>query len=1190
MWCYQKPGYGALLLSELQRQQQCSQFCDTLLKAQDVSVPAHSCILSAISPHFSAALSSTSALPAGQSRLLEFQTLGACTLLHMVRLLYSGEMAGEGEKEKQEAISAAAKLGIHGLVEVTERDRKNRKWDGDSQQTEVGVQTEPVMLEESEARDGSTLLWKEMLSNSEKDSWMQTEELQVNTAPFYHPAASFETINVTDLQSLGQIDSHLVHPQIPCIPISCVYPPDANQTHHPLSAPAASFQKFPATGHTPVAVVEPPYSSLPPSLLPFSSQATPWAADPHSCWAGPQGAGRDVAEGEEWEDEHLKHFQNNIPGFISYFLNPDEVEGPRREQPQRRGAGGARRAETGERRARRPRVRTRGRGRRGLTQTVDVQDVGVSSMQKLFLQRWGRPACTRGQGGGAVGRKLFLKTRELLKRRRGRGKAWDFIQSGQLLPYIEIGGEGNTQRRRKTPKQEFNQHKLKRFSPRLQDPVGRPQRARAKSATSVSFSSHPMRSCNIASPSLQASSASSILHTTSLPAPPPCEDQPEHFDHLLEEVIMGFDCFSSVNTSSQNKQQSHVLLDAVAGFNGSADVVAIARGAGRSSSANGEVPVLQQNGEGELTEMLDYFLQTVEQHIDSCTTREGEEKAGEGTTEASKPYTVSRPKVEITAPDTPPQHTHTAHPAPTHRPFRHPDETPQIQSQPLNPPKHTEGTSGRVRAKRPRRRKVKQYLFSLEKQSVKKRVSDTKTKILHDRDKQLQQMPVVQVERRGPLPARVILQRCSCQSLEVKSPAETKTSLSSSSSVKSLCVNLSKKNQLVSWNKNTYPIRSRFKEAQIMVSNDYEIGCREGMYRMNENNPNKFHAVVHIMNLEKREMIRICIWREKDSMPFLEQPLPDKRRHPAGQPGQWQNNKQVTSSSNDENPTTPIQLPPVEPRDRDEQLESNHKRCEEDLTVLPQEEAKESERMGTKRGAEEETGEDTNVTKRVRFKQRTPPTSETCLPRSESIHPASETAAMETKDVIDVETVLLSSVGDTFQRKEEKTEWTEFKLVEADQNREERESLLDKEMESDGDDIIDVDGDSDGSTGLERADECREQAEKIHLQNRTAPALSQFVKVKPPASPHSRLLKEVSLGSTGSREEDRDGDIDVIGGSSPLPDPVIISWTVYSGSEEEEGDEEIDVTGEETAYSSSAVFTLSKGELNRKYHPKVLLP
>ncbi|XP_042275567.1 uncharacterized protein LOC121902364 isoform X3 [Thunnus maccoyii] len=1144
MWCYQKPGFEALLLAELQRQQQCSQFCDTLLKAEGVSVPAHSCILSAISPHFSSALSSTPAPPAGQSRLLEFRALGTCTLLHMVRLLYSGEMAGEGEKEKQEAISAAAKLGIHGLVEVTKRDRKRRNGEGDCQHTEVGVQTEPLILEDSEARqgkwrrevrDGSTLLWKEMLSTGEKDSWTQTEELQVNTAPSHHPAASLETIDMTALQSLGQTDSHLVPPQIPYVPISLAYPPDANQTPQPSSAPAASFQASSAAGHTPVAVVAPPYSSAPPSLLPFSSQAIPSGADPHSWWAGPQGAGRDVTAGEEWEEEQLEQFQDNIPGFISYFLNPDRVEEPCRGRPQRQrgaGDGGARRAGTGERRARRPRARTGGRGRGGLTQTVDVQDVGVSRLQKLFLQRWGMQACRTSQGGGAVGRKLYLKTRELLKkscqRRRGRGKAWDFIQSGELLPYSEIGGGGKTRRGRRTTTQELKQ-----------DPVGRPQRARAKSATSASPSSTqrpfynsrtlPAPSLSLQpspspSPMLPAASyagpASSLLHTTSLPppAPPSHEDQPEHFDRLLEEVIMGLDCSSSINTFSQNKQQSHTtgLLDAGPGLHG----------AGRSSSANGEMPILQQKGEGELTEMLEHFLQSFEQHIDSCTAREEEEMAGDGTTEANQPYTVlskySRTKIQITAPHTPhPQRIHTTRPAQARRPIRHPDETPQSRSQPRKssprsaaPPKHTEGTSGRVRAKRPRRRKTKQYLFSLEKRRVKKSVSlsDAKTKIVPDRgDKQLQQMPVVQLERSGPLPVKVTLQSRSCQSLEVKSPAKTKTS---SSSVKSPRVRLWDENQLVSWSKKTYPIRSRFKEAHIT-----------------------------------------------DSMPFLEQPLTDKRPpQSARQPGRLRGrpckNRQPLSLSNDESPTSPVQLQPVEPCVRDEQLESNQERREEELTVLPQEETTAGRR--TKRGAEDRS-DDTSVAKKVCFEQMTQPMSETCLPSSESADHVSETAALETEDLIDVETVSLTSVEDTLQRKEQeaKTAWSEIKLEEAGQNGEGRESLTDEEMESSGDEIIDVDGDSVGSTSLKREDDCRERAQKICRQNRTA-----FVQVKPPAS------KEDSLGSTGSWEEDRDEDIDVIGGSSPLPDPVIISWTESSGSEEEEGDEEIDVSGEKTDYTS----------------------
>lgn len=385
----------------------------------------------------------------------------------MVRLLYSGEMAGEGEKEKQEAISAAAKLGIRGLVEVTKRDCKGRNEEGEGRHTEVGVQTEPLMPEENEGtrgrwrrevRDGRTFLWKDTLSDGVKNTWTQTEELQVNTAPPSHAAASFETIDIAALQTLGQTDSHLLPPQLPYIPISVVYPLDERQTHQPSPTPMDCT----AAGHTSVAVLAPPYTSVPPSHLPFSSQATPWAAYPQSWWSGPQGAARDVAEAQEWENERFEQFQGNIPGYISYFLNPHKEEGSCRGRARRRrgaGVGGARRAGTGERRARRPRATTAGRGRGGLTQTVDVQEVGVSKLQKMFLQRRGTRASRPGQGGGAVGRKLYLKTRELLKtakscqRRRGRGKVWEFNQSGDVIE----GGESYTQRGRRSTPQQFNQ-------------------------------------------------------------------------------------------------------------------------------------------------------------------------------------------------------------------------------------------------------------------------------------------------------------------------------------------------------------------------------------------------------------------------------------------------------------------------------------------------------------------------------------------------------------------------------------------------------------------------------------------------------------------------------------------------------------------------------------------------------------
>lgn len=384
----------------------------------------------------------------------------------MVRLLYSGEMAGEGEKEKQEAFSAAAKLGIQGLVEVTKKDLKRTYEEERGQHTEVGVQTEPLIPEEREGsrgrwrrevNEGSTILWKEISSVGQKDICTQTEDLQVNAAPPTHPA-SFETIDVSAVQGFGQTASNLVPTQIPSVPISLVYQPDENGTPHPPCDPAASMQDSTLPGSTSVAAVASAYTSVPLSLNSFHNQATSCSADAQGWWTCPPAHDSDVLTGEESEDDQLKQFQGNIPGFISHFLNPDKEDGSCRGRAgRRRGARarGARRAGTGERRAGRPRGRPggrgRGRGRGGLTQMVDVQDVGVSKLQKLFLQRGGVRACRPGQGGGAVGRKLYLKTRDLLKaakscpRRRRRCKEWEFSQSGDVLCFTAGGGD-NKQR------------------------------------------------------------------------------------------------------------------------------------------------------------------------------------------------------------------------------------------------------------------------------------------------------------------------------------------------------------------------------------------------------------------------------------------------------------------------------------------------------------------------------------------------------------------------------------------------------------------------------------------------------------------------------------------------------------------------------------------------------------------------
>ncbi|XP_034398680.1 uncharacterized protein LOC117737112 [Cyclopterus lumpus] len=645
----------------------------------------------------------------------------------------------EGEKEKQEAISAAAKLGIHGLVEVTKRDCEGRN--EEDWRTEVGVQTEPLRPQEKEGRlgswrskemtDGSTVVWKEMLSDGKKDTWPQTEQLQVNSGPPPpRPAASFETIDMTALQGLEQTDSHPVPPQIPYIHLSLIYPPDENTIRQPS------------------------------------------------------------------------------------------------------GVGGARRAGMGERRARRPRERRGGRASRGLTQTVDVEDAGVSKLQKLFLQRWGPSRA--GQGGGSVGRKLYLKTRELLKstksgqRRRGRGKVWDFSQSGDVLPDSK-GGGGNTQHRRNAA-QQFNQDGLA---------VGRAQRARPKPTASDSLSSPHIRfqTLSALSPSLQSSPSpsllssaasyvppgSSLLLSTSLPppAPPPHEQQPEHFDRLLEEVMMGLNILPNNNSAPhsqpplptgsssyascgdtlvQNKpcDRTTDLLEASPGFPGFTQVVAKARG---DVSSNSELPVLQQQCEGQLDEILDHFLQSFEQHVDSCTVRKEAELGGQSGTEASQPY-AGLIKYR--------KNKSNRHSRITELHQSDEGEKPRKTSAPCaTPRKNTEEAPVKVKApaKQRRKRRKNEYLFSLEKERVRKLVSssDAKTKVDDDlRDKQLQQRPVAKLERCDQWPAKVTLQKRSC--LEVMSPAKATTSSSS--------VNY-QHNFLIA---KKYPIRSRFTGAHITDS------------------------------------------------------------------------------------------------------------------------------------------------------------------------------------------------------------------------------------------------------------------------------------------------------------------------------------------------------------------------------------
>ncbi|XP_067298591.1 uncharacterized protein [Pseudorasbora parva] len=145
MWKYQHPDFALFLLGELQKQQQGNILCDTLLQTEGVCVPAHSCVLAALSPVFSRILSTSPTPRAGQNRLLNLEAVGSHALLKLVGFLYTGEMEIESRREHEEVMAAAHRLGLRNLFV------KKRVWvdrgdvDVGSCWKETGVQTEDSM-------------------------------------------------------------------------------------------------------------------------------------------------------------------------------------------------------------------------------------------------------------------------------------------------------------------------------------------------------------------------------------------------------------------------------------------------------------------------------------------------------------------------------------------------------------------------------------------------------------------------------------------------------------------------------------------------------------------------------------------------------------------------------------------------------------------------------------------------------------------------------------------------------------------------------------------------------------------------------------------------------------------------------------------------------------------------------------
>lgn len=270
---------------------------------------------------------------------------------------------------------------------------------------------------------------------------------------------------------------------------------------------------------------------------------------------------------------------------------------------------------------------------------------------------------------------------------------------------------------------------------RVQDklPFIRPHGMELRSAASHPFFTPPTHSRNVhpsssSSSSLQAllspslaSSASSALYGTPAPpsTPPPGEER--HIDHLLEEVMMGLNIIPTKSTHTQTLAAN------------------VLRGGGSCGAASGETLVLQQQGEGgEMNDILDHFLMSFEQHIDNSGARE------EADAQSSAEAAHTRQQQDVAEPpanDLQPRKTRSG-----------------TRAERVKATSRRKTPRGRRRGRRRTRR-----TSSPENQRANvgnPPLSGVKAARMFPEldDRQLQQMPVVKLERRGPLPAQVTLQ------------------------------------------------------------------------------------------------------------------------------------------------------------------------------------------------------------------------------------------------------------------------------------------------------------------------------------------------------------------------------------------------------------------------------------------------
>ncbi|XP_016332122.1 uncharacterized protein LOC107680645 isoform X1 [Sinocyclocheilus anshuiensis] len=542
--------FETLLVKELQKQQSRAEFCDIVLQTRGVSVPVHSCVLSAFSPWLCGALSAMPSLRNGQRRLIEVQALEACTLLSLVSLLYSGQL----NEDKEEVLSAACKLGIDIPQQVSKRPatERNTQTECMKEMAERECQTEAVP---SECQNPKEIIESVHLIGT--SSWRTDQGLCTYTDGSDITLATLQNIqgNPENMPSFQVMD---------VVPENAVYPT--------VSGPASLPQVYVCPSS---ASHQQPPNPLPPHPYPsHSTNVEPLAREGQPALGG-------ILEGEECVLEAFARFENNIPGFINYFLDTNIVQSAGQREQSQRGMRGD--------------VKTEGRVRRaGARGGFALKGEGLRICKReQNMNRYGRVARSAwmGQGGGRVGRMLdtrqMFKNQEMLKRRRqGRGAKKE---------------EGEGGRSRGRPRQRHTGSRGRLVEPVCQDTAppqrrrrGRPRkRPLPKPDVSQNFSGiSPPDQKTLNPPAL------SMLHTAALPAANQTSlTQP--MDWLIDDVIAQLPFMpSNQNGITVDSNMDHTRT--------------------QSSVKLTDLGIIQPQSEGELTDILDSFLRTFEQHVGVC--------------------------------------------------------------------------------------------------------------------------------------------------------------------------------------------------------------------------------------------------------------------------------------------------------------------------------------------------------------------------------------------------------------------------------------------------------------------------------------------------------------------------------------------------------------------------------------------